>query len=58
MIEKSLDLKVEKFSPTLGAIITGTDLSKKINDDEINDINQAFLDYQELLFQDQKEISK
>ena len=48
MIEKSLDIKVEKFSPTLGAIITGTDLSKKINDDEINDINQAFLDYQEL----------
>ena len=49
---------IEIFSLTLGAIITDTDLSKKINDDQFNDIHQAFLDYQELLFQDQKEISK
>tara|TARA_A100001035_G_C27628635_1_gene428929 strand:- start:419 stop:571 length:153 start_codon:yes stop_codon:yes gene_type:complete len=49
---------IEKFSLTLGAIITDTDLSKKIKDDQFNDINQAFLDYQELFFQNQKEMPK
>ena len=29
MIEKQSGIKIEKFSPSLGAIITGVDLSKK-----------------------------
>ena len=30
MIERPSGIKIEKFSPTLGAIITGVDLSQKI----------------------------
>ena len=56
MIERPSGIKIEKFSPTLGAIITGVDLSQKISDAQFNDINQAFLDYQVLFFKDQKEI--
>ena len=56
MIERPSGIKIEKFSPTLGAIITGVDLSQKISGAQFNDINQAFLDYQVLFFQDQKEI--
>ena len=44
MIERPSGIKIEKFSPTLGAIITGVDLSQKISDAQFNDINQAFLD--------------
>ena len=43
MIERPSGIKIEKFSPTLGAIITGVDLSQKISDAQFNDINQAFL---------------
>ena len=50
MIERHSGLKIEKFSPTLGAIITGVDLSQKIRDEQFNDINQAFLDFQVLFF--------
>ncbi len=56
MIERPSGIKIEKFSPTLGAIITGVDLSQKISDAQFDDINQAFLDYQVLFFKDQKEI--
>ncbi len=50
-------IKIEKFSPNLGAIITDVDLSKGVNDDQFKDIEKAFLDYQVLFFQNQNEIS-
>ena len=56
MIEKSSGIKIEKFSPTLGAIITGVDLSQQITDEQFEDIFQAFADYQVLFFREQNEI--
>ena len=51
------EIKIQKFSPNLGAIITGVDLSKGINEGQFKDIKKAFLDYQVLFFQNQNEIS-
>ena len=56
MIKKTSGIVIEKFSPVLGAIITGIDLSKNITEKQFNDIHQAFLDYQVLFFKEQKEI--
>ena len=56
MIRKPSGIKIEKFSPALGAIITGVDLSKQINDEQFEDIFQAFVDYQVLFFKDQNVI--
>lgn len=56
MIRKPSGIKIEKFSPALGAIITGVDLSKQINDEQFEDIFQAFVDYQVLFFKKQNEI--
>ena len=44
------------FAPNLGAEIHGVDLSEPISDEVFVDIHQAFLDYQVLMFKDQKEI--
>ena len=56
MIEKSSGIKIKKFSPSIGAIITGVDLSKEISKEQFDDIAKAFLDYQVLFFREQKEI--
>lgn len=53
----SSGIKIQKYSPNLGAIITGVDLSKEINEDQFNDIHKAFLDNQVLFFQNQNEIA-
>ena len=53
----SSGIKIKKYSPNLGAIITGIDLSKEINKDQFKDIHKAFLDNQVLFFQNQNEIS-
>ena len=53
----SSGIKIKKYSPNLGAIITGVDLSKEINEDQFKDIHKAFLDNQVLFFQKQNEIS-
>jgi len=52
----SSGIKIQKYSPNLGAIITGVDLSKKINEEQYKDIYKAFLDNQVLFFQNQNEI--
>ena len=52
----SSGIKIQKYSPNLGAIITGVDLSKEINEDQFRDIHKAFLDNQVLFFQNQNEI--
>ena len=53
----SSGIKIQKYSPNLGAIITGVDLSKEINEDQFKDIHKAFLDNQVLFFQNQNEIA-
>ena len=53
----SSGIKIQKYSPNLGAIITGVDLSKEINEDQFEDIHKAFLDNQVLFFQNQNEIA-
>ena len=53
----SSGIKIQKYSPNLGAVITGVDLSKEINEDQFKDIHKAFLDNQVLFFQNQSEIS-
>ena len=53
----SSGIKIQKYSPNLGAVITGVDLSKEINEDQFKDIHKAFLDNQVLFFQNQNEIS-
>ena len=57
MINTISGIKIQKFSPNLGAIITDVDLSKGVSDDEFKDIEKAFLEYQVLFFQNQNEIS-
>ena len=52
----SSGIKIQKYSPNLGAIITGVDLSKEINEEQYKDIHKAFLDNQVLFFQNQNEI--
>ena len=52
----SSGIKIQKYSPNLGAIITGVDLSEEINEDQFKDIHKAFLDNQVLFFQNQNEI--
>ena len=52
----SSGIKIQKYSPNLGAIITGVDLSEEINEDQFEDIYKAFLDNQVLFFQNQNEI--
>ena len=46
MINTISGIKIQKFSPNLGAIITDVDLSKGVNDDQFKDIEKAFLEYQ------------
>ena len=57
MINTISGIKIQKFSPNLGAIITDVDLSKGVNDNQSKDIEKAFLKYQVLFFQNQNEIS-
>ena len=57
MINTISGIKIQKFSPNLGAIITDVDLSKGVNDNQFKDIEKAFLKYQVLFFQNQNEIS-
>ena len=55
---KSINNKiiVKPYSPNLGGIVTGVDLSKEILDSELSFIKDAFNQYQVLFFQNQSEI--
>ena len=48
---------VKPYSPNLGAVIKGVDLSRHISDTELNFIKDAFHKFQVLFFQEQHEIS-
>ena len=48
---------VKPYSPNLGAVITGLDLSKSISEIEFKFIEDAFHRFQVLFFQEQVEIS-
>ena len=48
---------VKPYSPNLGAVITGLDLSKSISEIEFKFIEDAFHKFQVLFFQEQVEIS-
>ena len=48
---------VKPYSPNLGAVVTGIDLSKPISDIELNFIKNAFHKFQVLFFKEQSEIS-
>ena len=47
---------VKPYSPNLGGVVTGIDLSKEISNSELNFIKDAFNHYQVLFFQNQSEI--
>ena len=53
----SLDnkIKVKPYSPNLGGVVTGVDLSKEISGTELTFIKDAFKKYQ-VYFQQQSEI--
>lgn len=55
---KSIDNKiiVKPYSPNLGGVITGIDLSKPISNSELTFIKKAFNKFQVLFFQEQSEI--
>tara|TARA_B100000212_G_scaffold321645_1_gene280373 strand:- start:18 stop:866 length:849 start_codon:yes stop_codon:yes gene_type:complete len=55
---RSLDnkIKVKPYSPNLGGVVTGVDLSKEISETELAFIKDAFNQYQVLFFQEQSEI--
>ena len=55
---KSIDNKiiVKPYSPNLGGVVTGIDLSKEISNSELDFIKDAFIQYQVLFFQNQSEI--
>ncbi len=53
-INTKIDIK--PYSPNLGGVVKGIDLSKKISDIELQTIKIAFNKYQVLFFQEQKEI--
>lgn len=55
---KSIDNKiiVKPYSPNLGGVVTGIDLSKEISNSELDFIKDAFNQYQVLFFQNQSEI--
>ena len=52
---KSIDNKivVKPYSPNLGGVVTGIDLSKEISEAELTFIKDAFNRYQVLFFQQQ-----
>ena len=52
----SSEISVLPYCPNLGAIVTGVDLSKDISETDFKEIKDAFLKYQVLFFQGQKEI--
>ena len=47
---------VKPYSPNLGGVVTGIDLSKEISNSELNFIKDAFNQFQVLFFQNQSEI--
>lgn len=53
---QSSKITIQPFCPNLGAIVKGVDLSKSISPADFSQIKKAFLQYQVLFFQDQKEI--
>ena len=57
---KSIDNKilVKPYSPNLGGVVTGIDLSKEISEAELTFIKDAFNRYQVLFFQQQSEIPR
>ncbi len=49
-------IQIQPFCPNLGAVITGLDLRQPISSKDFSVIKKAFLKYQVLFFQQQKEI--
>jgi len=54
---ESNQIKITPYCPNIGAVITGIDLTSKVNERALKKIKQAFLDYQVLFFKNQHEIS-
>ena len=50
------NIEVRPYSPNLGGVVTGIDLSKELKQSELNAVKDAFKHYQVLFFQNQKEI--
>ncbi len=53
---KNSNITIKPYSPSIGAIVSGIEISNDISKEEFNIIHKAFLDYQVLFFIDQKEI--
>ena len=49
-------IEIKPFTPNLGGVIRGIDLSKKLNDVDLTTVKEAFKKYQVLFFQKQSEI--
>jgi len=49
-------LQIEFATPTIGANITGIDLSQSLSAEQVTEIRRAFLDHQVLFFRNQKRI--
>jgi taurine dioxygenase len=47
-------IEVAPMSPHLGAEIGGIDLNKKLNDEQVEELHEAFSTYQVIFFRDQK----
>src|SRR3954463_11190940 len=45
--------KIERVSPSMGALISGIDLTRPLSNSAVATIRKAFLDHQVIFFQDQ-----
>tara|TARA_B100001250_G_scaffold139215_1_gene119218 strand:+ start:116 stop:433 length:318 start_codon:yes stop_codon:yes gene_type:complete len=50
------EMTILPYSPSLEGVVTGIDLSKPLVEAELEQVHEAFLKYQVLFFQEQKEI--
>ena len=51
-----VNIEIKPFSPSIGAIISGIEISTGVSKEEFDIIHKAFLDHQVLFFVNQKEI--
>jgi len=57
LYSSNISLIIKPYAPNLGAIITGIDLANEISEEQLNEIKNAFHEFQVLFFQNQSEIS-
>ena len=46
-------LTVKPLTPAIGAVISGIDISKELNEEEVAQIREAYLEYLVIFFRDQ-----